>query len=175
MGFIFMKFKKLLVFLAIFGLFCSGVSRGQARVLPKSLDYGQLCSQRVSQALLSSLKQSRVQVSLLGDHIFFSVPSDRIFYRNSTRLRLHRINVLDKIVRTLKCYQKVSVKVVAYANVLKSEQENSSFALLQAKQVSNYLWRKNIGAQLIYSEGIGGLKGSRRNVGYVQIITQKLP
>jgi outer membrane protein OmpA-like peptidoglycan-associated protein len=170
-----MEFKKLFIILTILGCLIGWLSAAQARVLPQSFRYGQFCSQRVSQTLLSNLKYSHVIVDFLGDHIFFVVPSDRIFYRNSTRLNINRMRVLDKIAKVLQCYQKVSVRVVAYTNILRSEQENSAFALLQAKQVADYLWLKDVKAQLIYSEGVGGLKGDQKTMGYVQIITQKLP
>lgn|GEM_PF-1187342 len=141
-----------------------------------ALNYGKTCPQEEQAQLRDDLVKHRVQASFLGDQLFIIIPSHKIFLEHSSDLVSFSYPILDAVAGLLACYQKVSVKVIAYTNVLPGKKENMALSVLQAQEVMNYLWRKGVDSRLIYPSGKGAAKvpDGQGDMNRIEIVTRRL-
>jgi len=156
---------------------CACHSTPVQRTTKQKLGYGEFCPKHQIQFLLKRLKHYGARVEFFGDHLILITPDQKVFQSRSYRLVANGSDLLNVIAQFLKCYQKVSVKVVVYTNVLKTPKDNQVFSQERAEHLTKYLWKKGIDTRLLYAEGGGIPKtrdvfcGNRR----IEIITQRLP
>ena len=142
-----------------------------------SLKYGSYCSLAKQNLLAKKLRKQDVQVSYFGDDIYIIIPSHILFCKKSANLNRGSLRVLELVAKFLACYQKITVRVVGFSNILENKHANVVFAKKQAQVISDYLWRRQTDTRLIYAAGKNSATtpakakwGNR-----VEIITKRLP
>jgi outer membrane protein OmpA-like peptidoglycan-associated protein len=106
--------------------------------------------------LEDQLQNRGATVVVLGDHILIMVPSARIFYTTSARIKPSAYSTLNLLVRYINSFTKMMVKVSVYTSACGSEDFNLALSQDQAGSVSKYFLEAGIDARLLYAVGYGG-------------------
>lgn len=158
------------------GFLCGCVSNHDYRFCNYDLKYGSFCSSARQKALANKLRYQGVQVSYFGDYIYVIFPSKMLFVKGSAYLKAGANSKLDLITAFLRCYQKITVRVIGFADMQKN---GSTVALAhrQAQKVVNNLWRRRIDARLMYSSGRRAKIAVEKTCwgNRIEIITKRLP
>lgn len=113
--------------------------------------------------LEDQLQNRGATVVVLGDHILIVVPSARIFYTMSSRIKPSAYSTLDLLVRYINSYTKMLVKVAAYTSAWGSEDYNLALSQSQAGNVSKFFLESGMDARLLYAVGYGGCHLVQKN------------
>ena len=165
----------ILLVIVPFSLLSACSSKQQTQI--KADSYGTYCSRIKQENIISDLSGvGKVNTTFFGDKIYLKIAMGHLFDDRSVHLQGEALNVLDVVAKFLRCYQKISIEVVGYTNIMKNKAENIALSEQQAQKVANYLWHKGVKARLIYAKGggetsIDDVVGDRR----IEIITTRLP
>jgi outer membrane protein OmpA-like peptidoglycan-associated protein len=158
------------------GFLCGCTNNGKCVHCNYDLKYGSFCSLARQKLLADKLRYKGAQVSYFGDCIYIIFPSRMLFVKGSANLRPEAYSPLNLMTAFLRCYQKITVRVIGFADTQESG-GNVSLAYQQAQKVVNDLWRRRIDARLMYSSG-GRAKTKVEEAHWgnrIEIITKRLP
>lgn len=93
---------------------------------------------------------------VLGDQMLIVLPSYRIFYPMSARIKPDAFSTLNLVVRYVNSHTKMLVKIAAYTNALGPRDVDLALSQEQAERVSKFLAVSGIDARVLYAVGYGG-------------------
>lgn len=101
--------------------------------------------------LTAKLESEGVDVISLGQEYRVIIPSGKIFYAKSPRIRWSQYGILNDVVDYLKQFRTISVTVSAYS---KDENRARAGALSYARSegIANYLWSQAIDTRIIHTQ-----------------------
>lgn len=101
--------------------------------------------------LVAKLEAEGVDVVSLGQEYRVIIPSGKLFYAKSPRIRWSQYGILNDVVNYLKQFRTISVTVSAY-----SKDENiaraGALSYARAEGIANYLWSQAIDTRLIHTQ-----------------------
>lgn len=146
------------------------------------VNYGSSCSKLAQAHLIGQLDDREVHVSFLGDNIILNMPLKTVFSSGAScedqpYNAVMSNNTLDMIAKFLRCYQKISVRVIVYTNYSYTAQKNIKCAKVWAQNIANYLWKKQIDTRFLYYDGLNGAKMAYSILGEnrIEIMARRLP
>lgn len=108
-----------------------------------------------NQDLSKFLCNQGVVIYYEGDTPHMVVPSDIIFFSNSSSLRYQVEPVLDSIATLIKRSASNNVTISAYTDVILPTQQGLALSKAQAKGIETYFWGQGISMQCMNAEGYG--------------------
>lgn len=110
------------------------------------------------------LENRGATIVMLGDQILIVVPSSRLFYSLTPKIKPEAYSTLQLIANFLNCYTKILVGIHAYTNRTGSDRIDLALSQQQAESVSKFLQIAGLDARLIYAQGCGGMRLVESNV-----------
>lgn len=104
------------------------------------------------------LNKKGIQVITLGQEYLISIPAARLFASQSPRLTWNSYGLLNEVACYLRQFRKISISVTAYSSKCLSSQRERALTLARAREVGNYLRRKNVDSRFIFTHGLGSDK-----------------
>ncbi|MGD9153603.1 MAG: OmpA family protein [Gammaproteobacteria bacterium] len=176
-----MKNKHGLIIVILLGLtigfLCGCTNNGKYVHCNYDLKYGSFCSSARQKSLANKLRHQGAQVSYFGDYIYIIFPSKMLFMKGTADLGPKACNRFNLITAFLRCYQKITVRVIGFATPQEKSGCNVSLAHQQAQKVVNNLWQRQIDARLMYSSGRRAKTVAKKEYqsNRIEIVTKRLP
>jgi intracellular multiplication protein IcmN len=104
------------------------------------------------------LSSDKVTVISIGDSYMISIPSLRLFYKESPKMKWSCYDLLDDVIAYLQSYRKIIVKVTAYSEYCQSKSRTTALTEERAKVLGKYLWSQDIGTGMVFTAGAGNDK-----------------
>lgn len=101
--------------------------------------------------LLTALNTTGISVITIGQDYRVIVPVERLFFSSSPRIMWPSYETLNLVVEYLQQFRKISVRVSAYSKG-KDRERAGALSLARARAVSDYLWKQDVDARLIYTQ-----------------------
>lgn len=105
--------------------------------------------------LLSVLQEDGVYVVQVGDCLKIIIPTDNIFEYDGATIVPQNYFVLNDVVRFLKRYGNVPIKVAVYTDDTRYPKHGVTLSRARAKSIVAYLWYKGINYQMLRPIGKG--------------------
>ncbi len=90
-----------------------------------------------------------------GEDYLLVLPSDKVFYSDTPRIKWKSYKTLDAVAEYLSCFPKVTIKIAGYTDNVQERMRAKILSRQQARNVSDYLFLQNIDVRFIYAEGYG--------------------
>ena len=129
------------------------------------------------------LRQDNIQIVQMGDTYTVILPSDKFFVRGTSQINPHYLGTLDEIVRYIRNFDKVGIKVSGYSDNIGPAQRNLALTQTQAQHVMHELWNRGVDVRVMYAKGYGACNpiasnkrvAGRRKNRRIEITLQRIP
>ena len=110
----------------------------------------------LSQMKISDHLQNRgIETVVIGDQVLIMIASDRLFLPYTATLKPAAYQTLRQVVLYINHFEKMLVRVNAYANNSGSVTQDRALTRVQAQHVAKTLLQLGVDARLLYAEGRG--------------------
>jgi len=136
-----------------------------------------------SSTFTERLRQDNIQIVQIGDTYTVVLPSDKFFVRGTSQINPHYLGTLDEIVRYIRHFDKIGIKVSGYSDNTGPAQRNLALTQTQAQHIMHELWNRGVDARIMYARGYGAcnpissnkrIAGRRKNR-RIEITVQRIP
>lgn len=157
-----MKNYRLYCFIGFWVMLLSGCSSAPPKNLPlEKYQYGSLYMRQMNYAINdklvlaweAQLRKEGVTIISVGQEYKMVMPTSSLFYANSPRIQWNSYALLNDIASYLRCFNKVDVKVAGVTESTGNSERDRALSFNRARNVENYLWTQEIGADFIYIRG----------------------
>ncbi len=114
--------------------------------------------------LTNRLRKSGIEVVRLGDNVRIVIPSDEVFYFNSTDFKNRYYPALNDVAHLLKFFPRTDIAIAAYNDAVDKSKAHQQLSTQRAEAVRSYLWAHGIDSHYTYAVGMGSKDPVANNI-----------
>ena len=104
-------------------------------------------------AIAESLAAKFIQATQVGEQVRVILPTDPLFYPNSSRLRESAYRQLNKVISFLGTYDTEVIDIAGYTDDSCTLKRNQALSQMRARHVADYLWERVTNVRILQTAG----------------------